>query len=179
MDGDLSLDFFRRQQEEPASGGAWIPAHSGYHPPRVPLVPAELSFDRADVVQSGLHLDDHERARDRFKGEEIDPAVGPPGDGLHLAGRGPSGSLEAALDIRGATSVNQVTAAALDSERWSRAEIELEPEAISDPPHEIQRRILLPGFDPGVVGTRNTNRCGNLGLGDVQHRSGVTTEASE
>src|SRR4051812_48634784 len=106
---DHRIDFSTGKHEKPANGHPGVPPEAARDLRRGPLVPAELTLDRAKVVEPSLDLDDKQRSGPRIEGEQVDPAMRVRVDDLDLPGCQPPRATEAAIGARRASSVNEVT----------------------------------------------------------------------
>ena len=75
VDAHRSVDLVTRKHEKTRDDATGLPAEAPGGGPGCPLVPAELSLDRAKVVEPRLDLDDQQRACPRLEDEQVDPAM--------------------------------------------------------------------------------------------------------
>ena len=160
MQGDRAFDLVGRKEKEPGQASSWPPSERPRHAKRLALVPGDLALDGADVVEPCLYFDEDQGSGARIECQEVDPTVCPASDDLQLAGGRPPMPLQPAVDVRGATGVDQVTASRFQGERWPAHQVQVEPEPIGDPPHEIQGWVDPSGFDACDVRARDADRRG-------------------
>src|SRR5438128_5109515 len=103
--------FARVQDDHCADDRARAPADSSRSRGRLPLVPAERSFQLADILDLCLDLGDEEDVADGSVAKHIDPAVTPPVDDLDLAPNLPARRRQAARHIGDAGSMSGLSLA--------------------------------------------------------------------
>lgn len=177
---DCAVYFIGGEDHKPADDPKRSPTMPCGDLHRLAFVPTQLSFDRADVVETRLHFDDEQRAGSRLIRDEIDPAVRSRMDDLDLPASLPARPTEAPVDISGAAGMEEVALPrSADDDRPARKELEFDPEHFADPVDEIQRRVRAPDLDRADVRPGDPDRASEVPLRDVEHRPRLAAERRE
>lgn len=94
---------------------------------RYPLVPGDLTFESAEVIECRLYLDEQQRPGGRVECQEVDPAMGSAGSDLDLAACHPPRHLQAPIHIGRASCVHAVAHPdTARKDRWSPDQPDIE-----------------------------------------------------
>jgi hypothetical protein len=168
MGPDDGLDVVTGEGKHADLQATRSPSESARCVPRHPLIPAELTFDAAEIVEPRLDLDDEEGAGSSIEGKEIDPAVRPTVNDLHLPCGRPTRSPQPAVDIRGASGMHSVEdSSARRKRRSAEGKRDLKTECVGDRLDHRQIGVGTPSLDLRDVGPRDADPIRHLLLRQV------------
>lgn len=162
---DHRLDLLAREREQPTDDSPRLPTEFVRQVEARPDVPAELTFDRPQVIEPGLDLDHEERPALPIERYEVDPAVRPTMDDLDFSGRQPTGSPQASIGIAGASSMNDVARSDPHHDWWPGHKTDVDVQRPSDPIDEVEWWIRSPDLDIGDVASGQTDERTEMSLG--------------
>jgi hypothetical protein len=120
--------------------------HTGRPPPEPPhglpghaLIPSDLAFERTEIVEPGLDLDDQQGSSPTIEREEVDPTMRAAVDDLDLARGRPTMPTKPSIDVGRAASMDCI----LDTwarweDGWPDRQLEIQSEGIGDGLDEAQ-----------------------------------------
>ena len=117
---DTSLVHLGCQQKEAPDDPGRLPAQSPGCGPCLALIPAQCSFDRAEIADLRLDLDHDGEPKFGVEGEDIDPAARAIASYFDFGRRLPAGPLESSHHVRRTTNMSRVSLGFSIAEEWSR-----------------------------------------------------------
>lgn len=165
-----------REQDEPTDDASRLPSQPTSDGHRAAFIPIELPFDRAEIVDAGLDLDQEKRPGGRMEREEIDPAMRPTLDDLELAGRLPAAVCQAAVDVPGTTSMNEIALASVAvNDRRPKNDLQLQVQCPGKTDHDVERGVRSTVLDlPHIRG----RKAGRSSEGSQRHPEGKPSRAT-
>lgn len=180
VSSDRPLDLVAREQQQPCRDASRPPSELSSHLPGGSFVPAQLTLDGTNVVETGLDLDDQKRPAARIECKQIDPVVRSPVAYLDLSRSGPSRRDETSIDVARAMSVYDIPLeSVLHEERRSREKVEFQAQGVRERLDESQRRVGSAALHLCDVASRDTDSIGDLLSGEIEPNPRVEASGAE